>query len=178
MPLKSMRPMTAVRSLPFRVSVLIPPGPPGEISWWVMTPSMRTSGVPPTVATMTQRRMGGSAPPVSKKIVWSGERFETWNCNSNPLVAGKALSANPPAARRAWSWASLSVTRPPMNAAGTGFPGWSRNASDAEGAEAGAAVAVPQRLLLLLVDEVQAPALVAEAEVVDAQHPQAQADLG
>src|SRR5918999_3011054 len=76
--------ISAVVSLP--LTTIVEVGPPSErTSWCVITPSMSTVVSPPTVTAITTRRTGMLEPPVSRKSVCSGERFESRKVISKPL---------------------------------------------------------------------------------------------
>jgi hypothetical protein len=61
-------------------------GPASErSSCLVITPSMRTLVVPPSVTAITTRKIGIIPPPVSRKSVCKGDRFGIRNVISNPL---------------------------------------------------------------------------------------------
>src|SRR3954470_2276507 len=68
-----------------------PPFSPGASSWFVITPSISTSGVPFTVATMTTRIRGMDPPPARRKRVCSGELLESEKESSKPLAVSPAL---------------------------------------------------------------------------------------
>ncbi len=72
MPLKSIQPITAVRSTPVMSRTSWLASVPGVTSCLVMIPSINTCGVPFTVATINVLMIGGTAPPASRKMVGAG----------------------------------------------------------------------------------------------------------
>src|SRR5580704_5610742 len=86
MPLKSIRLMTAVRSLPRTVRVEFELCGPGATVVSSATPSIRTLLEPLSVATITTRRIGGIAPPARRKIVCSGDWLLSVKASSKPLM--------------------------------------------------------------------------------------------
>src|SRR5262249_29449152 len=92
--------MTRERSSPVTVSVACPASLPDVIWWFVITPSISTSGVPLTVTTISTRTSGIDAPPARRKSVCSGERVlrvnVSWNAPgpSPPLRTSTAVKAS------------------------------------------------------------------------------------
>jgi hypothetical protein len=87
-PSSSTKSISALRSTPEMLKVeKREPAPPGVTLWFVTTPSMRTSGMPLIVATRITRMNGTIPPPASKKIVCSGESFESEKSSLNALCA-------------------------------------------------------------------------------------------
>src|SRR3954447_4739300 len=121
-PSSGMMSISAVRSLPLTVSVEVEP-PSGRSSWWVMTPSIRTAVSPFIVTAITTRKIGMLEPPVSRKSVCSGERFEIRSASSKPLCA-------PPELDSTVTLVTESIT---SRGAGSGTPGpirsWRRTGS-------------------------------------------------
>ncbi len=77
--------ISAVRSRPSRLNVEFDPRSPGAISFFVMTPSIRTFGDPFTVATRMQRMNNSGNPPVSKNSNCNGDPLSTLNVSLKPL---------------------------------------------------------------------------------------------
>src|SRR5580765_6815254 len=114
--------MSAVRSLPLTVSVDVVPLS-GCSSWFVITPSISTVVVPLNVTAMTTRKIGMLEPPVSRKSVCSGERFEIFSPSSKPLCVSPEFDSTV-------TCVTASIT---ARGAGTGTPGpirsWRRTGS-------------------------------------------------
>src|SRR4051794_31823017 len=111
-PSSGMTSISAVRSLPLTTSVDVVPLS-GWSSWFVITPSISTVVVPRNVMAITTRKIGMLEPPVSRKSVCSGERFEILSASSKPLCVSPEFDSTV-------TCVTASIT---SRGAGTGTPG-------------------------------------------------------